>query len=142
MPIKGSFANDKSLNPLVIEAMCRATTEESATELKKSVQVNTPVKTGELIESVEELPVTKPYPNHYKSGAKSDAPHAAHVEFGTAPHIIRAQEGSGLAFDGKVVSEVHHPGTEGRHMFQIGAEEFEATKAEAIARKNAEKFLT
>lgn len=141
MAIKGSFANDDSLNSLKIEAMCRATTADSLDKLESRVKTKTPVKTGELRDSIHQGEVTKPRPNHYKGTVESSLEYAAPIEYGAAPHEISPNSKEALAFDGEVREHVMHPGNEPHHMFHRGGSEFEQLDAERIARANAEKFL-
>jgi hypothetical protein len=141
MPIKGSFAETATRHLAAIDAMCRETTEESVEAIQDRVQENTPVITGALKESVVTTPVVQDVRGDYTAAVESDLEYAPYVEFGTSPHVIQPNDAEALAFDGRVVAEVHHPGNRGRHMFRQGAIEFEQGEAEAIAKKNVKKHL-
>lgn len=141
MPIKGSFAETATRHLAAIDAMCRETTEESVEAIQGRVQENTPVVTGALKESVLTTPVVQDARGNYTANVESELEYAPYVEYGTSPHVIHPSEAQALAFDGRVVAEVHHPGNRGRHMFRQGAIEFEAGEAEVIAKKNAKKHL-
>lgn len=67
-----------------------------------------PVDTGELVSSIK---VHRRGP--YTRRIHAHAPHAAWVEYGTAPHIIRPNSKKALHWVGArhPVAVVHHPGT-------------------------------
>ena len=75
-----------------------------------------PYRTGELRRSGRVLPL-RSQGNVYSSGIEFTADHAAMLDRGTPPHIIRAKGGGLLGFynekAGKIigVTEVHHPGS-------------------------------
>lgn len=141
MPIRGSFRNHKSLNKANIDSMCHETVRDSVEEMKKDIQKKTPVDEGHLKAAWETTPTTKPYPNHYRAKVQNETEYARYVEYGTAPHVIAAREGSALAFGDTVVSKVNHPGTDGVHMASRGAAHFEQHDAEQIAKRNLRKYL-
>lgn len=64
----------------------------------------------------------------------TNMPYAEFVEFGTDAHIIKTTDKQALKFYGgdqfHFAKEVHHPGTEGRAMFQKGIDAFERYMAE------------
>lgn len=121
--------------------MCHETVRDSVEELKDEVAKRTPVDTSLLKNSWETTPTTKPYPNHYKAKVENETEYARVVEYGSAPHEIAAREGHALAFGGKVVDRVMHPGYEGAHMAARGAVHFEQSGAERIAKRNLRKYL-
>lgn len=53
------------------------------------------------------------------------------VEFGTAPHVIKAQEGKALGKGGIFGSEVHHPGATAKPFFYVS---WRANKKKARSR--------
>lgn len=139
-PIKGSFRNDKSLNPVNIDLMCRATVRNSVDGIKDEVQKLTPVDTGELREKWK-TGRTKKVKDVYTADVSNDADHARAIEYGTAPHRIAADAAQALHFNGVFAKWVMHPGSEGVHMATRGASQFEQFRAERVAKDNVRKFL-
>jgi hypothetical protein len=141
MPIKGSFSNDKSLDPKNIEAMCLETVKDSVDGMKKEIAKRTPVDTRNLRNSLDTTEPKKTSTNRYKAEVFTDVEYARYVEYGTAPHEIAAKGAGALHFNGQFRDKVNHPGYEGAHMFMRGAADFEGTEAERVMRRNLRKYL-
>jgi HK97 gp10 family phage protein len=88
----------------VIQKQAKANIHSVSGELAKSIKVSTNSKGGTVTAKVvagKGLGVKGKEPGNLPLW----------LEYGTAPHIIRARKGGGLALpDGGVVSEVMHPG--------------------------------
>lgn len=89
----------------------------------REIMLNTPVDTGRLRNSI----VVEEADDGFIIG--TNVTYAEYVELGTVPHIIRPVNAKALKFKiGGVTifaKEVHHPGTEGHHMFLKGVSYFE-----------------
>lgn len=141
MPIEGSFKDSSGFDPLAIEAMCIATATESGQVIKEKVVKNTPVDTGALAASVDDGPITKPFPNHYKVKVSSDSEYVRPIEYGFGPFRITPNTKEALLFNGRYSEYVNHPGYAGAHMFSRASAWFEAERAERIAKRNIKKYL-
>lgn len=149
MAIKNPFAL-KALEHLeLVEKMCEATTRESLDAMQDRVKALTPVSEpdwrnnvpGKLKTSITTTPVAAAN-DTYRGAVFSDVEYAPFVEYGTAPHEIRATNAQALRLaDGRFFAKVDHPGYRGAHMFRRGGLEFEQMDAVRIARTNATKYL-
>jgi hypothetical protein len=141
MAIRGSFAAKATEHLALVKEMCEATTRESLDAIQERVKDLTPVDTGELIASIVPTPVVAAN-DTYRGAVLSEIEHAAWVEYGTSPHVIRATNAQALRLaDGRFFAKVDHPGYRGVHMFRRGGLEFAQMDAVRIARTNASKFL-
>lgn len=96
--------------------------------ISTQARLNVPVRTGFLGRSIVEDPIQVVGPFRVESGVTATASHAAAVELGTAPHVIRPRNGQFLRFPGRdgrpvFVREVHHPGTRPRPYLRTAAEQ-------------------
>lgn len=149
--VMGSLDDNPAFDKTRIKLMMRATTKESGRELTELVKKYLPDDdTGALRRSVKNTGSLRRGSGRfatYESTTYSNHEYAAHIEYGTSPHYIRAKNVQKLAFEDPGESElvyspvVLHPGHEGFHMFQKAAAEFEMFEAEDIAEQNARQWL-
>jgi hypothetical protein len=83
-----------------------------------------PVKTSNLIKSIDKDRKGRWDGNSYLWTVSTDKSYAPYVEYGTSPHVIRAKPGSSLVYylkgDQEGSKEVEHPGTRPVLMFTRG----------------------
>ena len=85
-----------------------------ALKVASEIKRNAPVDTGRFRNSI----VAAKEGNNWVVGSNLD--YAEDIEFGTAPHEIRAKPGKALFWKGAAhpVKKVNHPGTKGQYIFQ------------------------
>ena len=110
---------------------------ESANFLLTEMEIRVPVDTGELRESLG----VRVEPNRVLVGPS--AKYAPYVEFGTAPHVIKAK-GKALAFkvNGRIIyrKQVHHPGTKAQPFVRPAYDAWKDSLGPAVAQANADVF--
>lgn len=96
---------------------------KSAFDIQARAQAMAPVDTGNLKGSIS----TEIAGDGLSAEVTANADYAAHVEYGTAPHVIRPRNASMLAFKVGGVTvfakEVNHPGTAAQPFMTPAAEE-------------------
>jgi len=132
--ITGGRALDAFLQQLPVRVernIMRAAMRAGANEIKKGAQGAAPVDDGDLRASIRVTTRSKGGTVYasVKAGGKK-APHWHWVEFGTAPHKIKAKPGHALDVNGAAVREVDHPGARAHPFFRPT---FDGRAAAAIA---------
>ena len=134
--------------------MNRSTVKKSIDRMQEMVKDRTPVQKGPGGGSLRlSIKADGPYRNRrrrWQGSVYSDNDHAAHIEYGTPPHLQTAKTGRAMAWktaasrnkDGYAYSREHtHPGHKGEHMFQETGAVFAATEAKDLAERNARLWL-
>jgi hypothetical protein len=136
MSVEGSLAKDMDKARRYLPQYMRYLVDRTSEQMKDAVQRHTPVRTGELKESIVTIDTNRRFTGTgvqvWTGGTQSELKRASYTEYDTAPHIIRARSHLGLKFFDRrygvvvVRDEVFHPGTTGVHMFAKGSDEVEA----------------
>ena len=105
--------------------------EKVARDIERDAKLAAPIDTGLLKNSIKAAPVTE---LHWE--VHSPVNYSAVMEYGSAPHIIRARNKKALFWAGAKhpVAEVHHPGTKARPYMTPAAERHAPTFREAMRR--------
>jgi hypothetical protein len=118
---------DRYIDRLREECEDTATEGGVATAMQAVIEPNFRNRTGRLLSSIKASPAKPDGRERFISTVKASTPYAAHVEYGTRPHVIHARrapnlkffwERLGVLFIGK---KVNHPGTQGRFYMSRGA---------------------
>lgn len=98
---------------------------------------------GALKRSIRPLPVVRTGPDTWTTGAYSLKQYASYVEYGTRRHIINGRPHLAFWAGGRLVitRRVMHPGTNGHHMFLLGATAAEAKYIAGGADARLQGFL-
>ena len=98
-----------------IEQSIERTLEDVGDSLVEKAVRLVPVDTGNLMKSINST-APEEEDDKYSILFRAQAPYAANVEFGTAPHVIEPKDAKALRFkrgDQVVFArKVHHPGTQ------------------------------
>lgn len=154
--VVGSFSGEGAFDPVRVAGMMRDTVDDSINKIQELVKGLTPVgldhthrgqthTAGTLKNSVKTKGPRHIASRVWQGEVFSDLEYAAAIEYGMPAMTITAKNGGKLAFlhEGKlvVVSSVQRDAIAPVHMFQKGANRFEAGFAEPIARRNAALWL-
>lgn len=111
---------------------CREIADDAGDAMETYTKRNTPVETRFLRDSVHRTPVEHVDPVTFRVRVRTEDPKGPHVEWRTKAHWITPRKPGGtLSWIGRggrrrFAKRVWHPGSEGAHMFSLGALKTEA----------------
>lgn len=102
--------------PVIFDEEAKLFLDEITLHLVAEVVDRTPTRSGLLRSSM--AGTVQKTPLGWSSIIGTPLDYAPPVELGSKPHEIRPKNKKALAFNGRVVKVVHHPGTKGAFMFK------------------------
>jgi hypothetical protein len=112
---------------LLVECRGAATQGGGAVAAQAISEPNFRNRTGRLLSSIKAQSAKPDGRDRYIAEVRASTPYAAHVEYGTRAHVIRARRARNLRFFWErsntwfIGKKVNHPGSQGRFYMSRGA---------------------